>query len=179
MERLVRCWPGRVPSRTGVGAMVALLWRSGLGVSEVGSLGAKHVDLVSGPLVVQHGKGDRRRLVGSDCGSAAVIARWTGARAERGVSGSPRICTPDGGPVSESYLRQLMSRLAGKAGIATRVYAPGLRHADAVGLEGEGATISTICDLLGHPSASVTDRYRRRLGRGEAAEFARNRRWST
>jgi hypothetical protein len=42
----------------------------------------------------------------------------------------------------------------------------------------EGATVSTIRDLLGHSSASVTDRYLRRLGAGEAVDFARNRQWA-
>jgi integrase len=35
-----------------------------------------------------------------------------------------------------------------------------------------------IRDLLGHSSAAVTDRYLRRLGAGEAVEFARNREWA-
>ena len=35
-----------------------------------------------------------------------------------------------------------------------------------------------IRDLLGHSSAAVTDRYLRRLGTGEAVEFARNRNWT-
>lgn len=43
----------------------------------------------------------------------------------------------------------------------------------AASLEREGATISMIRDLLGHSSAAVTDRYLRRLGAGEAVEFAR------
>ena len=52
-----------------------------------------------------------------------------------------------------------------------------LRHAFAVELEREGATVSAIRDLLGHSSASVTDRYLRRLGAGEAVDFARSREW--
>lgn len=64
-----------------------------------------------------------------------------------------------------------------QAGIDKRVHAHGLRHAYATSLEREGATISMIRDLLGHSSAAVTDRYLRRLGAGEAVEFARNREW--
>jgi len=62
--------------------------------------------------------------------------------------------------------------------IDKRIHAHGLRHAYAAGPEREGATISMIRDLLGHSSAAVTDRYLRRLGTGEAVEFARNRNWT-
>ena len=62
-------------------------------------------------------------------------------------------------------------------GIEKRVHAHALRHSYAVELEREGATLSTIRDLLGHSSASITDRYLRRLGTGEAVDFARRRTW--
>jgi integrase/recombinase XerD len=75
-------------------------------------------------------------------------------------------------------LRHLLPRLAAKAGIGKRIHAHGLRHAYAASLEREGATISMIRDLLGHSSAAVTDRYLRRLGAGEAVEFARKREWA-
>ena len=69
-------------------------------------------------------------------------------------------------------------RLAARAGIEKRVHAHGLRHAFAIGLEREGATVSVIRDLLGHSSAAVTDRYLRRLGASEAVDFARARSWA-
>src|SRR5207245_4729655 len=87
-------------------------------------------------------------------------------------------CTLPRGPLYSSYIRHLLPRLAKRAGIEKRVHAHGLRHAYAVELEREGATISTIRDLLGHSSASVTDRYLRRLGASAAVEFARTRPWT-
>src|SRR5207245_10869823 len=87
-------------------------------------------------------------------------------------------CTLPRGPLASSYSRHRLPRLAKRAGIGKRVHAHGLRHAYAVELEREGATISTIRDLLGHSSASVTDRYLRRLGAGEAVAFSRDREWS-
>jgi site-specific recombinase XerD len=53
----------------------------------------------------------------------------------------------------------------------------GLRHAFAISLDREGASPVMIRDLLGHSSLATTDRYLRRLGSGEAIEFARSRRW--
>lgn len=139
----------------------------------------KDLDLEAGTLIVQHGKGDKRRVVGLDAGTTALLERWILMRAKLGIPGTgPVFCTLRGEPVDQSYIRHLLPRLAGKAGIDKRVHAHGLRHRFAVELEQEGATISQIRDLLGHSSAAVTDRYLRRLGAGEAVEFARRREWT-
>jgi Phage integrase family len=87
-------------------------------------------------------------------------------------------CTLADERLDQSYVRHLLPRLARRARIEKRVHAHGLRHAYAVELEREGATISTIRDLLGHSSAGVTDRYLRRLGASEAVAFARDRSWT-
>jgi site-specific recombinase XerD len=130
-------------------------------------------------VTVQHGKGDKRRVVGLDAGTAALVAHWLDVRSKRGINGrAPVFCTLDGHAVNQSYVRHLLPCLAAKAGIEKRVHAHALRHAYAASLEREGATISMIRDLLGHSSAAVTDRYLRRLGAGEAVEFARNREWA-
>lgn len=62
--------------------------------------------------------------------------------------------------------------------IDKRVHLHGLRHAYALELDREGLPLTGIRDLLGHSSASTTDRYLRRLGAGRAVEFARNREWA-
>jgi site-specific recombinase XerD len=160
--------------------MIALAWRTGLRIGEVLALSPKDVDLANGTLIVQHGKGDKRRVVGVDAGTAALLQRWLDVRRKRGINGrAPVFCTLSGGVVDQSYVRHLLPRLAQRAGIEKRVHAHGLRHAYAVELEREGATVSTIRDLLGHSSLSVTDRYLRRIGAGKAVELARNRKWPT
>jgi site-specific recombinase XerD len=159
--------------------MIALLWRSGLRVGEVLSVRPKDVGIEEGVLTVQHGKGDKLRRVGIDAGTLALLGRWLDARSKRGINGRATVfCTLDGGPIQQSYVRHLLPRLAMRAGIEKRVHAHGLRHAYAVELEREGAPLSTIRDLLGHSTASVTDRYLRRHGAGAAVEFARSREWS-
>ena len=178
IERLLRACSQRAPTGVRNRALIALAWRSGLRIGEVLALRRKDVDLDSGTLVVQHGKGDKRRVVGIDAGTAALTARWLEVRRRRGIkAGAPIFCTLDGRPIDQSYVRHLLPRLAKRARIDKRVHAHALRHAFAVELEREGATVSTIRDLLGHSSAAVTDRYLRRLGAGEAVEFARRRSW--
>jgi site-specific recombinase XerD len=158
--------------------MIALAWRCGLRIGEVLALELKDVDLDAATLTIQHGKGDKRRVVGLDAGTAALLARWLEVRRKRGIGRIQRVfCTLSGGDIDASYVRHLLPRLASRAGVTKRVHAHGLRHAYAVGLEREGATLSVIRDLLGHSSASITDRYLRRLGTGEAVDFARARSW--
>jgi site-specific recombinase XerD len=178
VEALIRTCSNRAPTGIRNRAMIALAWRSGLRIGEVLALKPKDVDLAAGTVTVQHGKGDKRRVVGLDAGTTALLSRWLDVRKRRGINGgAPIICTLNGGQIEQSYVRHLLPRLAEKAGLEKRVHAHALRHAYAVELEREGATISTIRDLLGHSSASVTHRYLRRLGAGEAVEFARHRRW--
>jgi integrase/recombinase XerC len=127
---------------------------------------------------VRHGKGDKMRVVGLDAGTAALVQRWLLARAKLNPSRTaPVFCTLDGSPINQSYIRHLLPRLGKKAGIEKRLHAHALRHLMAIELEREGATLSTIRDLLGHSSAAVTDRYLRRLGATEAVEFSQRRTW--
>jgi site-specific recombinase XerD len=178
IERLLRVCSNRAPTGVRNRAFLALAWRSGLRIGELLSLRPKDVDLDSGTLVVQHGKGDKRRVVGLDAGTSALVARWLEFRRKRNINGrAPVFCTLAGGEIDSSYVRHLLPRLARKAGIEKRVHAHALRHAFAVELEREGASLSAIRDLLGHSSAAVTDRYLRRLGAGEAVDFTRRRTW--
>jgi integrase len=62
-------------------ALITLMYRAGLRVSEALALQPKDVDLTNGIVRVLHGKGDRYRAVGLDPGAAAVVAAWL---AERG-----------------------------------------------------------------------------------------------
>jgi len=179
IESLIRVCSNRAPTGIRNRALIALAWRSGLRIGELLALRPKDIDLDSGTLVVQHGKGDKRRVVGLDSGTAALISRWLDLRRTRSVNGrAPVFCTLEGAEIDQSYVRHLLPRLARRAGVEKRVHAHGLRHCYAVELEREGATVSTIRDLLGHSSAAVTDRYLRRLGAGEAVEFSRGRSWN-
>jgi site-specific recombinase XerD len=178
IEQLLRACSNRASTGIRNRALIALAWRSGLRIGEILALRPKDIDLDTGTLVVQHGKGDKRRVVGFDAGTTALLTRWLDVRRRRGVNGqAPVFCTLGGAEIDQSYVRHLLPRLALRAGVDKRVHAHALRHAYAVELEREGATVSTIRDLLGHSSAAVTDRYLRRLGAGAAVEFARQRAW--
>lgn len=159
-------------------ALIAICWRCGLRIGEALALQSKDLDLESKSLIVQHGKGDKRRVVGIDDGAAALLSQWLAMRCERGIDRSaPLFCTLRGGHIDASYVRHLLPRLAHQAGIAKRVHAHGLRHRHAVDLVEEGASLTTVRDLLGHSSVATTDLYLRRIGASEAIAFSRRRVW--
>jgi site-specific recombinase XerD len=158
--------------------LIVVLWRTGLRISEALALREKDVDLVEGRLAVQRGKGGKRRVVGLDQGTLDALGEWRTRRAEIAApETAPLFCTQRGGPIDASYIRRMLPRLARAAGIRKRVHAHGLRHLFATELQAEGAPLSMIRDLLGHSSLATTDTYLRRLGAGEAVDFARHRNW--
>jgi integrase/recombinase XerD len=110
---------GACSSRAATGvrnrALIALLWRTGLRISEALALKPKDVDISDGLVTVQHGKGDKRRVVGLDAGTAALLERWLERRSELDVSASaPIFCTLAGCPLDPSYVRHLLIRQVGK-----------------------------------------------------------------
>lgn len=178
IEALLRSCSRRAPSGVRNRTILAVAYRCGLRVSEIISLRLKDLDLDSGLITVRHGKGDRLRRVGVDGGTCALIAAWLTVRTRLGISRTaPLFTTLQGGRLDPSYFRHLLPRLAHRAGIDKRVHMHGLRHAYAASLDRDGASPVMIRDLLGHSSLATTDRYLRRLGAGEAIEFARSRTW--
>jgi site-specific recombinase XerD len=179
VEALLGALSRRAPTGVRNRALLALMWRAGLRVSEALALQPKDVDLTARTVVVQRGKGGKRRTVGIDTGTVALIRTWLVARSARPIGPrAPLFCTLKGNAIDTSYVRHLLPRLAERAGIEKRVHAHGLRHRFAVDLVHEGAPITTLRDLLGHSSIAVTDQYLRRIGAGEAIAFARGREWS-
>ncbi|MHB1567822.1 MAG: tyrosine-type recombinase/integrase [Solirubrobacteraceae bacterium] len=175
---LIRACSPRAPTGIRNRALIAVLWRSGLRISEALALELRDVDLEAGTIRVRHGKGDKSRTVGVDEQTAALLARWIDRR--KGLSPgarSPVFCTLKGGRLDTSYVRHLLPRLAARAGIARRVHAHGLRHTYAAELARERTPINVIRDALGHTSLAVTDRYLRDVAPTHVIDTIRARHW--
>jgi len=168
----------RAPTGIRNRALVALLYRTGLRIDEALELKPKDLDLDAGTVRVLHGKGNKARTVGVDQGATALVERWLDVRKARGINGNSRLfCTLDGRPMSSAYVRQLLPRLAKKAGIEKRVHAHGLRHSFAYSLLKEGVDVGTISTLLGHSSIAVTARYLAHLHPADAIATIHAREW--
>ena len=175
---LIKACSTRAPTGVRNRALIAVLWRSGLRISEALALELRDIDLDAGSLRVRHGKGDRSRTVGVDEQTSALLARWIDRRRRLSPGArSPVFCTLQGGRIDTSYVRRLLPRLAARAGIDRRVHAHGLRHTHAAEMAREGTPINVIRDDLGHTSLAVTDRYLRDVAPETVIRTMRARRW--
>lgn len=175
---LLKGCSGRAPTGIRARALIAVMWRGGLRVAEALALFPKDVDAEAGTIRVLVGKGKQDRLVGLDNGAMALVQRWMDKRAGMGWDQrQPLFCTLPGGPLNSSFVRNLMKRLAKKAGIAKRVHAHALRHSMASDLAAEGVPVHMIQAQLGHANLATTDRYIRRLRPQEVVNAMKARTW--
>jgi site-specific recombinase XerD len=157
-------------------ALVALLYRAGLRISETLALAPKDLDLEAGAVRVLHAKGGRSRTVGIDPGGASHISEWLVARSGLGlVPIAPLLCTSYGDPLTPGYARLLLKRLGVRAGIDKRVHPHGLRHTHAAELRAEGVDIAIISKQLGHQSIATTARYLDHLMPADVIRAMKNR----
>lgn len=164
----------RAPTGVRNRALVMLLYRSGLRVSEALALKPSGVDLDAHTARVLHGKGDKATVRGFHPSAADALSHWLDARRAlakaRGWKNGPLFCTLDGGPLSDRYVRDMLKRYAARAGVDKRVHPHGLRHTYADELRRAGADVVTISKLLGHSSIAVTARYLDHLTNAQAVE---------
>ena len=175
---LLRACSGRAPTGIRNRALITLLYRAGLRVSEALSLDPKDVEVRAGTVRVLHGKGDRARTVGLDPEAFALIERWLDKRTQIELrADSPVLCTLSGRSLRDSYVRALLPRLGRKAGITKRVHAHGLRHTHAAELAREGFSMPLIQAQLGHSSLATTSRYLAHIQPQELIDAIQARSW--
>lgn len=143
-------------------AIVRLIHESGLRLDEVCRLVDADLDRDQGRARII-GKGRKRRWVYWGDGAALALDRYLAIR--RGPSGGPVFRGTnhknDGGALPPGAVRQVIKRLARKAGVALPTNAPihAGRHGFAHLMIDGGAAISEVADLMGHSDIRTTMRY--------------------
>ena len=155
---LARC-SKRAPTGIRNRALLMLLYRSGLRITEALTIKASNVNLEDHSIRIHHGKGDKATVRGFHPSATDALVRWMDTRKALGFRGGPLFCTLQGGQVSDRYVRDMLKRYAAKADVDKRVHPHGLRHTYADELRKAGADVLTISKLLGHSSIAVTNRY--------------------
>ena len=113
-------------------ALIVLLYRTGLRISEALALAVGDVDLDVGSVLVRSGLGGRRRTVGIDRGANPHVAAWIDRRRTLGIPDTaPLLCTLASGPMRKSEVSATLRLLARKAGITKRVHTLRFRHTHA------------------------------------------------
>jgi site-specific recombinase XerD len=160
----------RAPTGVRNRALITMLYRSGLRITEALELRPSDLDFAAHTARILHGKGNKATVRGFHPTADDAIVRWLERRTAHGIGRGPLFCTLDGGQLSDRYVRDLLKRLAVKAGIEKRVHPHGLRHTFANELRLAGADVVTISKLLGHSSIAVTVRYLDHLTNSQAVE---------
>lgn len=159
MELLLNKCSMRAPTGIRNKALITFLYRSGLRVSEILGLRISDVNTARRSIKLLDTKSGTDQTRHYHAKADDALARWLDTRKALGITRGPLFCTLDGGPVSAEYVRGMLNRLAGKAGLEKRVHPHGMRHTFAVELEAAGMPVTTISKLLGHSSVAVTARY--------------------
>jgi site-specific recombinase XerD len=127
-------------------ALIAVLWRAGLRISEALALNETDIDAARGSLLIRHGKGDKCREAGMDQFGFEQLSAWLNLRIALPVG--PLFCVIDGptrGPRwSATAARCELRQLAAEAGVRRRFAPHQLRHAHAVELAREGVAVNII-----------------------------------
>src|SRR5437762_13910213 len=143
----------RAPTGIRNRALLVVLYRGGLRISEALAVLPKDLDTEAGTIRVLRGKGKTTRLVGLDAGAWAILQVWLERRAQLGISGrAPVFCTLAGQSMKTAYVRAMLPRLARKAGIERRVHAHAFRHSFAFERVNERTPLHLVQAALGHAS---------------------------
>jgi site-specific recombinase XerD len=164
-----------------VRALIAVLWRAGLRISEALALNETDIDERRGSLLIRHGKGDKRREAGMDKFGFEQLAAWLAHRVS--LPPGPLFCVIDG-PTrgrrwSATAARAELRALAVDAGVRRRFAPHQLRHAHAVELAREGVAINIIQRQLGHTDLGTTSTYLQGIDPSEIIDAVRSRRQPT
>jgi site-specific recombinase XerD len=152
-------------------ALIVVLWRAGLRITEALALSEADLDRRRGALL-RCGKGGRRREVGMDEWAWEQLEPWTALRLELPVG--PLFCVINGPtrgrPWSSPAARADLRRTAAAAGVRRRFAPHQLRHAHAVDMAHEGVPLIVIQRQLGHSNLGITSVYLQGIDNAESSK---------
>jgi site-specific recombinase XerD len=133
-------------------ALIVVLWRAGLRISEALALAESDLDRDRGAI---------RREVGMDRWAWEQIDPWLRLRISLRVGAL--LCVvhgpTQGRPWSAAAVRETLRQLAVRAGVRRRFAPHQLRHAPAVEMAREGVPLNVIQRQLGHANLGITSVY--------------------
>jgi site-specific recombinase XerD len=175
VEAILRTFT-KAPTSTRNRALIVVLWRAGLRISEALALMPADLDRKCERIEVREGKGGKPRVVAMGSLSWDTLDEWMRVRRKQGLgSTKPVFATLKGDSIKGAYVRAMLKRKAKRAGIdPTRVHPHAFRHAFAVDLNRRGVPLDHVRRLLGHASLAGTTTYLERIDPEEALTSARS-----
>src|SRR6185312_16085171 len=137
----------------------ALLYGSGLRISEALSLKRSDAPRPEGDTLRVTGKGNKERVVPVLPVVAAGIADYLRQCPYAVTPEGPLFVGARGGPLKARIVQRAMQKLRGAFGLAETATPHALRHSFATHLLAGGGDLRAIQELLGHASLSTTQIY--------------------
>jgi integrase/recombinase XerD len=155
IEKLLASPNPKAPTGLRNRAILEVMYRCGLRLSEVVNLKPTHIRWKNGELLVKQGKGKKDRVVPVDGRAMLWLERWKAQRPESDWFFSAL----KGDKLLPRYLQQMVDREAKAAGLEQKVNPHMLRHTCATELLDEGFTIREVQEFLGHSNVNTTQVY--------------------
>jgi site-specific recombinase XerD len=163
--------------RSGARALIIVLWRAGLRISEALALAETDLDQARGAVLVRRGKGGRRRELGMDRWAWQQLQPWLEIRAALPVG--PLLCVIHGPAAGrrweQSAVRKQLRRVAAAAGVRWRFAPHQLRHAHAIEMAYEGVPLVVIQRQLGHANLGIPSIYLQGIDSAEIIDTVHER----
>ena len=158
---------GSRPEGVRLRAIMVVLWRAGLRISEALALTESDMDRRRGAVLVRAGKGGKGREVGMDRWAWEQLDPWLELRA--GLPVGALFCVlrgpTRGRPCASAGIRSGLHHAAAAAGVRRRFAPHQLRHAHAVEMSREGIPLLVI--QRQHADLAVTSTYLRGIDNTE------------
>ena len=160
---------GNDPEGIRLRAVIVVLWRAGLRISEALALTESDLDAARGAVLVRRGKGGKRREVGMDVWGFEHLEPWLQIRSRLPIGALFCILRgPTRGlPCSPASIRTQLRDTALAGGVRRRFAPHQLRHAHAVEMSREGVPLLVIQRQLGHSHLGITSAYLRGIDNTE------------
>ena len=160
MERLLEQPSGDSDKERRDSAMLALIYATGIRVSELISLRVSDVNMQMGFLICRDG--DKERMISFDNQVREVLHRYLTKVRENMVTNEARdilFVNCSGTPMSRQGFWKLVKSYARKAGITKDITPHTLRHTFAAHKVESGADLKSVQEMLGHSDISTTHMY--------------------
>ena len=136
--------------------LLSMMLKLGLRVSEVINIQNENIDWEKGKIFIKASGAARERILWIEQAELDMLEKWHRVKPE----GSKYFfSTLDGSKLKDRYVREMVKRLARKAGISKDVYPHLLRYTFAADLIRETNDIKLLQEALGHRDISTTQAY--------------------
>jgi integrase/recombinase XerD len=160
---LLEATPTRKPRDVRDRAILEVMYATAIRRAELLALTIYDLDLSSGTLRIEHGKGDETRIVPlTESAKAALKLYLEESRSVCATQSSQThlfVSSRSGGPLDADDIRRIVKKATTRAGITKHVTPHTLRHTCATHLLKGRADIRQIQKLLGHRRLSSTEVY--------------------